>query len=182
MSYYHFKKLHHRVAEIVHHRATSGDRTHLLFWSRWKPTAGGDHGVGCCLCCWLCCARSFFYVCMMLCAACCLVLCTKWRRWLNFLNNSTSLELACLTVGLMGFLVVFYQVITGYWEFYPITSNLGQLNFLLVQIFIIWNFRLRLTLFPQNWRTTPTISEKLTVEYCKIGELLPQLAKNPRVW
>ena len=25
-----------------------------------------------------------------------------------------SLELACLTVGLMGFLVVFYQVITGY--------------------------------------------------------------------
>jgi len=66
MSYYHFKKLHHRVAEIVHHRATSGDRTHLLFWSRWKPTAGGDHGVGCCcLCCLLCCARSFF-----MCAAC----------------------------------------------------------------------------------------------------------------
>ena len=31
----------------------------------------------------------------------------------NFLNSITSLELACLTVGLMGFLVVFYQVITG---------------------------------------------------------------------
>jgi hypothetical protein len=34
---------------------------------------------------------------------------------------------------------------------------------------------------PQNWRTTPTISEKIratTVNYSKIGELLPQLAKN----
>jgi hypothetical protein len=41
MSYYHFKKLHCRVAEIVHHRATAGDCTHLLLRSRWKPTAGG---------------------------------------------------------------------------------------------------------------------------------------------
>ncbi len=54
MSYFHFKKLHCHVAEIVRHRATLGDRTHLLFWSRWKPAAGGDHGVSvflgvCCL-------------------------------------------------------------------------------------------------------------------------------------
>jgi hypothetical protein len=31
MSYFHFKKLHRHVAEIVHHHAMSGDRTHLLF-------------------------------------------------------------------------------------------------------------------------------------------------------
>ncbi len=30
MSYYHCKKLHHRVAEIVHHRATSGDHNHFF--------------------------------------------------------------------------------------------------------------------------------------------------------
>ena len=38
----------------MRHHVTSGDRTHLLFWSRWKPAVGGDHGVSvflgvCCL-------------------------------------------------------------------------------------------------------------------------------------
>ena len=40
------KKLHRRVAVIDIDRATYGDRTHLLNWSRWKPAGGGDHGVG----------------------------------------------------------------------------------------------------------------------------------------
>jgi hypothetical protein len=35
------EKLHWRVAEIVRHHVTWGDCTHLLFWSRWKPAAGG---------------------------------------------------------------------------------------------------------------------------------------------
>ena len=60
MSLFHFTKLHRHVAEIVHHHATLGDCTHLLFWSRLKPEAGRDHGVVffqvCAACCLLCCA------------------------------------------------------------------------------------------------------------------------------
>jgi hypothetical protein len=51
MSYFQFTTLHPRVAEIVRHRATLGNRTHLLFLSRWKLAAGGDHGVSVCFSC-----------------------------------------------------------------------------------------------------------------------------------
>ena len=57
-----FKKLHCHVAEIVSHRETLGNRTHLLIWSCWKPAARGDHGVG-----------FFFLGVLLLCVAGCVV-------------------------------------------------------------------------------------------------------------
>jgi hypothetical protein len=63
---------------------------------------GGDHGVLCffiCAACVVCCVvhEVFFYVCCLCCLLCCAA---RSDSWLNFL--STSLELGCGTVGLMG--------------------------------------------------------------------------------
>ena len=89
--------MHHRVAEIVHHHAMLGDRTHQLFEAAGSPRPGGIM-VSVFLCmllvCLLCCARFFFYV-----ASLFAVLCTKWQL-VKIL--STSSELGCRTVGLMG--------------------------------------------------------------------------------
>jgi hypothetical protein len=41
MGYFHLKKLHRRVAEIVRHHVTSGDRTHLLFEAAGSRRPGG---------------------------------------------------------------------------------------------------------------------------------------------
>jgi len=73
MCYFHFTKLHRRVAKIVHHRVTSGDRTHLLFWSCWKPAAGGDHGVS-----------VFLSVCCLLFAVLCSM---KWQLVKNWVED-----------------------------------------------------------------------------------------------
>ena len=77
------KKLHRRVSEILRHRETSGNHTHQLIWSRWKPAAGGDHGVG------------VFFRCCLFCVFGCVV-CTTW--WLLILSLHLVLSL-CLSVG-----------------------------------------------------------------------------------
>jgi hypothetical protein len=68
MSYYHFKKLHRRVAEIVHALT-------YYFEAAGSRRPGGDHGVGFFMCaaCVVCCVvHEVFFMCAA-CILCCLL-------------------------------------------------------------------------------------------------------------